>query len=200
MPAPPPSPGRASLLGGGTKPRQAGAGGGGRIPAIRPCCIDWARALRAEHQDAEAHRHAAARRARRPGARPYRALVGGSECRGARLPCAAGDAKGALALVDHAALPVGDEYAEQQFLGGFIALRFLKDPAAALPYFQRLDANVTRPISKSRAEYWQGRAYEALGDTASAVTPLPAGRRLSRNFLRPARPGAHRNRAGAACE
>ena len=55
-------------------------------------------------------------------------------------------------------LPVGDEYVEQQFLGGFIALRLLKDPAAALPWFQRLDANVSRPISKSRAEYWLGRS------------------------------------------
>jgi soluble lytic murein transglycosylase len=79
-----------------------------------------------------------------------------------------GDAKGALAMVEHAALPISDEYAEQQFLGGFISLRFLKDPAGALPWFQRLNANVSRPISRSRAEYWQGRAYEALGDNARA--------------------------------
>jgi soluble lytic murein transglycosylase len=65
-------------------------------------------------------------------------------------------------------LPVGDQYAEQQFLGGFIALRFLKDPARALAYFQRLDANVSRPISKSRAEYWEGRTYEAQGDIPNA--------------------------------
>ena len=70
---------------------------------------------------------------------------------------------------DHAGFTAGDQYAEQQFLAGFIALRFLKEPATALAYFQRLDAAVSRPISKSRAEYWQGRAYEALGDTASAL-------------------------------
>ena len=29
-----------------------------------------------------------------------------------------GDTRMALALLDHAALPVGDEYVEQQFLGG----------------------------------------------------------------------------------
>ena len=82
----------------------------------------------------------------------------------ARDALTAHNAKLALQLVDHARLPKGDQYAEQQFLGGFIALRMLKDPARALSYFQRLDGDVTRPISKSRAEYWQGRAYEAMGD------------------------------------
>ena len=82
---------------------------------------------------------------------------------------------------------VGDQYADQQFLAGFISLRFLKDAARALTYFQRLGANVTRPISKSRAEYWQGRAYEALGDTASAYNHYRAGRGLSRHLLWPAR-------------
>ena len=86
----------------------------------------------------------------------------------ARETLAAGDPRAALALVDHAMLPISDEYAEQQFLGGFIALRFLKDPARALVYFQRLAANVARPISKSRADYWQGRAYEALSDNDNA--------------------------------
>src|SRR6185312_9265543 len=77
----------------------------------------------------------------------------------------------ALELVDHARIaPDDDPYPEQEFLGGFIALRLLKDPARALPYFQRLGANVSRPISKSRAEYWQARAYEALGDPASAYS------------------------------
>jgi len=34
--------------------------------------------------------------------------------------------------------------------------------------FQKLETAVSRPISKSRAHYWQGRAYEAMGDLASA--------------------------------
>ena len=48
-------------------------------------------------------------------------------------------------------LPVGDEYAEQQFLGGFIALRFLKDPARALTYFQQSGAPMSRARSANRA-------------------------------------------------
>jgi len=71
--------------------------------------------------------------------------------------------------VEHAGLTSGDQYAEQQFLAGFIALRFLKEPNPALATFQKLDAAVARPLSKSRAQYWLGRAYEALGDTANAL-------------------------------
>ena len=87
----------------------------------------------------------------------------------ARDALTAGDAKEALGLVQHAGFTAGDQYAEQQFLAGFIALRFLKDPSTALAAFQKLEAGVSRPISKSRAQYWQGRAYEALGDNAGAL-------------------------------
>jgi soluble lytic murein transglycosylase len=37
-----------------------------------------------------------------------------------------------------------------------------------LPYFQNLEASVSRPISLARARYWEGRAYEASGDLAGA--------------------------------
>ncbi len=134
-------------------------------PGLR---LDWVRALRNEKRDAEAQ----AMLLRIPAATLARdhAVRWWSEISiAARDILKDGDAKGALAMVDHAALSAGDQYAEQQFLGGFIALRFVKDPARALGYFQRLTAAVSRPISKSRAEYWQGRAYEALGDTPSAI-------------------------------
>ncbi|HEY2070918.1 MAG TPA: lytic transglycosylase domain-containing protein [Rhizomicrobium sp.] len=63
---------------------------------------------------------------------------------------------------------VGQEYADSQFLAGWIALRYLRDAKAALPHFQNLDAAVQRPISKARARYWQGRAYEAMGEDGKA--------------------------------
>jgi soluble lytic murein transglycosylase len=63
---------------------------------------------------------------------------------------------------------VGQEYADSQFLAGWIALRYLHDGKAALPHFQNLEAAVTRPISKARAHYWQGRSYEALGEDGAA--------------------------------
>jgi soluble lytic murein transglycosylase len=154
------------LLDGGTKSARAAlaAVADSSDPAL---LYDWARALRSEHQDDAAHAKLM-RAAPTTLARDHTARWWAEVNVEARDMLKSGDAKGALALVDHAALPVSDEYAEQQFLGGFIALRFLKDPAAALAYFQRLNANVSRPISKSRAEYWLGRAYEAMGDKDNA--------------------------------
>ncbi|HEX3672947.1 MAG TPA: lytic transglycosylase domain-containing protein [Rhizomicrobium sp.] len=63
---------------------------------------------------------------------------------------------------------VGQDYADSQFLAGWVALRYLRDPKSALPHFQNLDAAVTRPISKARARYWEGRAYEAMDDDTAA--------------------------------
>ncbi len=74
----------------------------------------------------------------------------------------------AYRLLSDNGLTSGDEFAEAQFLAGWVALRFLKDPRAALPHFQKLEASVTRPISLARAHYWEGRADEALGDAAGA--------------------------------
>ena len=130
--------------------------------------FDWAHALRLAGRDRPAH----ATLLRTPAA----PMVAGHAARWwaelnlhARDALSGGDPREALALVQHAGFTAGDQFAEQQFLAGFIALRFLKDPGTALAHFQKLDAGVARPISKSRAQYWMGRAYEAQGDTASAL-------------------------------
>ena len=64
--------------------------------------------------------------------------------------------------------PGDDEYKEAEFLAGWIALRFLGEPQSALAHFERLDANSSRPISKARADYWEGRAYEGLKQPVEA--------------------------------
>jgi len=129
--------------------------------------FDWSRALRLADRDNEAHallmRIQPAEMVKDHAARWW-----GEINIQARDALAKADAKLAYDLAQHAGLTGGDQYAEQQFLAGFIALRFLKQPSSALAAFQNLDAAVTRPISKSRAKYWQGRVYEALGDTARA--------------------------------
>ena len=58
----------------------------------------------------------------------------------------------------------GADYADLEFLAGFIALRSLNDAATALTHFRHLEAAVATPISTSRALYWQGRALEAMDD------------------------------------
>ncbi len=79
------------------------------------------------------------------------------------------DPRMALRLSNHAGLTSGADYSEQQFLSGFITLRFLKEAREALPYFQRMEAAVARPISKAKAQYWQGRALEAADDRIAAL-------------------------------
>ena len=73
-----------------------------------------------------------------------------------------GDAKTAYAVVRDALPPTKDNYrAEHQFTAGWIALRFLEDPATALQHFSRVAAGNANPITISRAGYWMGRTLEA---------------------------------------
>jgi soluble lytic murein transglycosylase len=66
-------------------------------------------------------------------------------------------------------LTEGGDYADLEFLSGFIALRKLDDPAKALPHFVRMQAAVTTPISESKALYWQARALDAAGRGQDAL-------------------------------
>jgi soluble lytic murein transglycosylase len=58
--------------------------------------------------------------------------------------------------------------ADALWLSGWINLRFLKNPAKAAWYFETMFQGVRLPISKSRAAYWAGRSYEALGNDERA--------------------------------
>jgi soluble lytic murein transglycosylase len=80
-----------------------------------------------------------------------------------------GDFKSAYRIARDAVPPEKENYrVEHQFTAGWIALRFVNDPAAAMAHFSRISEGVSNPISLSRAGYWQGRAAEALGRTAEA--------------------------------
>lgn len=89
----------------------------------------------------------------------------------ARAALKAGFSHEAYAFTAAAALPRdANEYPDAQFLAGWIALRRLDEPRVALTHFQNLMPLATHPISKARAYYWMGRAYEAAGDPGSAST------------------------------
>jgi soluble lytic murein transglycosylase len=63
-----------------------------------------------------------------------------------------------------AAPPTNPYYrAETHFMAGWIALRFLNDPATALTHFAHVDDGAVDPLTIARAQYWRGRAYEAAG-------------------------------------
>lgn len=60
---------------------------------------------------------------------------------------------------------------DNDWIAGYVALRMLDDPEAALGHFQAFTETVETPISLSRGKYWEGRALEALGreDEANAA-------------------------------
>ncbi|WP_346656085.1 lytic transglycosylase domain-containing protein [Bradyrhizobium sp. dw_78] len=75
-----------------------------------------------------------------------------------------GEYRTAYLIARDAALPARDIYkTEQEFTAGWIALRFLKDPATAAQHFVRIGVGSTNPTALARAGYWQGRAAEAAG-------------------------------------
>jgi len=57
-------------------------------------------------------------------------------------------------------LKEGPEYAEAEWLSGWISLTFLNDPNMALQHFKNFYNNVGYPISLSRGAYWIARTYE----------------------------------------
>jgi soluble lytic murein transglycosylase len=75
----------------------------------------------------------------------------------------------AYALISDTGLSHGADFAQAEFMAGWVALRFLHDPQKALIHFTRLAEGVTRPISLGRAHYWAGRSYEAMGMKWSAA-------------------------------
>ena len=73
-----------------------------------------------------------------------------------------GDARLAYEVANGAAIPRDENHrGERHFTAGWIALRFLHEPAAALSHFARIAEGVSNPITLARAYYWQGRAAEA---------------------------------------
>jgi len=69
----------------------------------------------------------------------------------------------AYKIVSNHALTEGPEYAEAEWMSGWIALSFLKDPILAENHFKNFYNNVGYPISLSRGAYWLGRTYEKIG-------------------------------------
>ena len=64
--------------------------------------------------------------------------------------------------------PGGVEYAEAEWLSGWIALRFIGDHGSAFQHFERMHSAVKFPISIARGAYWAGRAKEAGGHKGAA--------------------------------
>jgi soluble lytic murein transglycosylase len=73
-----------------------------------------------------------------------------------------GDARSAYLVVANAAEPTKENSrVERHFMAGWIALRFLEDPATAATHFARIQDVSRHPTSLARSHYWLGRAAEA---------------------------------------
>ena len=72
-------------------------------------------------------------------------------------------------IVNNHALDEGTpEFAEAEWMSGWISLSFLNDPLRAREHFKSFYENVGYPISLSRGAYWIARSYEVLNDTVTA--------------------------------
>lgn len=65
--------------------------------------------------------------------------------------------------------PGTEDYAESQWLSGWIALVFLNEPKNAYKHFYSMYDAVSYPVSKSRAAYWAGRSMESDNNIEEAV-------------------------------
>lgn len=72
-------------------------------------------------------------------------------------------------------LDEGANYADLEWLAGYIALIHLGEPDLARDHFQRFRSAVSTPISLGRAGYWLGRAVEAGGDAEAARAAYAGG-------------------------
>jgi soluble lytic murein transglycosylase len=100
----------------------------------------------------------------------------------ARGEMRSGDRKRAYAMASQHFLTEGSDYADLEWLSGYIALRFLKEPMKAHQHFLNHDTAVESPISQGRAGYWQGRALEAAGDNEGATTAYQRGANFQTSF------------------
>ena len=116
----------------------------------------------------------------------------------ARRLLAGGNADLAYQIAAQHGVLDGKAYADAEFLLGYIALRFKKDPALAFDDFAHILTRADSPYAKARAGYWGGRAAEAEAKPALARKWYAAGRRAHGDVLRPARGAPARRRRAAA--
>jgi len=94
-----------------------------------------------------------------------------------------GEHRTAYLIARDAALPARDIYkTEQEFTSGWIALRFLTDPATAAQHFARIGVGSVNPTTLARAGYWQGRAAEAAGRAQEARAAYTAAAAQSTSY------------------
>lgn len=93
-----------------------------------------------------------------------------------------GKAEEAYEMASMHQLTEGSNYADLEWLSGYLALTYFDEPELALDHFQRFRAAVATPISLGRAGYWLGRAHEAIGDDEAAALAYAQGAEHQTSF------------------
>ena len=100
--------------------------------------------------------------------------------------------KTAYEVVRNHAAASTEKRIEAEFHAGWIALRFLDDPATAAGHFADAAKIAVTPISIARTAYWQGRAAEAAGQADEARRFYERAAGVRDHLLRPAGAGEAR--------
>jgi peptidoglycan lytic transglycosylase len=91
-----------------------------------------------------------------------------------------GDARSAYLVVRNTTDPLKENSrVERLFMAGWIALRYLDDPATAAEHFTRIQDVSIHPTSLARSHYWLGRTAEAVRQPYKARAEYEAAARSS---------------------
>lgn len=93
-----------------------------------------------------------------------------------------GDVAGAYRIAARNFGSAGPDYADAEWVAGFIALTRMNEPTLAVEHFRRFQAAVATPISLGRAGYWLGLAYEHAGDSTAARAAFEEGAKYQTSF------------------
>lgn len=102
----------------------------------------------------------------------------------ARAALRAGDGRAAYEIAARHFLEPeeGFNFADLEWLAGYVALTLMGEPTRAIPHFEAVRDAVNTAISLGRAHYWLGRAHEAAGNAAAARAAYAAGAEHQTSF------------------
>ncbi|MBL4750251.1 MAG: lytic transglycosylase domain-containing protein [Amylibacter sp.] len=100
----------------------------------------------------------------------------------ARRAMRAGNTDLAYWLASQHDLTSGSNYADLEWLSGYISLTQMDAPKQALAHFKSFKDAVKSPISLGRAGYWLGRAYEKMGAFDEAAKAYGLGAQYQTSF------------------
>ena len=83
--------------------------------------------------------------------------------------------KTAYKVASEHSLSSGPNFAEAEWLSGWISHAFLGSQEYAINHFLNFYDNVSYPISLARGAYWLGKSYKALGDENKSISYFKEG-------------------------